>query len=371
MVSGCLGMAAARNPGIDSVRGLSIVLVVMHHLAIRIPLSHTALAAVAPDWLLGALCWNGYESVLVFFVVSGFLITGNALDRWKRLGHPEFRTFYVRRAARILPCLLFLVAVLSVLDLLRVPDYTITRPDQSLGGAVFAALSFHLNWYEAFSGYLPGNWDVLWSLSVEEIFYLGFPVACLLARRGLAPFLVLFCLLALSLPISHGAIRGNELLQEKAYLPGMAAIAAGVLAAVTSRQWRLSRRTGTVLIVLGSFAWCCVLVEEDALWQYMKDATLLVLTAGIAVLMMGLRTLAGTPLPVTGWLRAFGRLSYEVYLTHMFVVFGVLQLAREWGLPDRQGYVLYPAVLCISLWLGWCLARFLSRPADFWIRAMS
>ena len=71
----------ARNPGIDLLRGLAIVLEVFNHLGLRIPLEKSALAGVLPRWLLNRLNWNGYEAVYVFFVISGFLIAGNALRR--------------------------------------------------------------------------------------------------------------------------------------------------------------------------------------------------------------------------------------------------------------------------------------------------
>src|SRR5262245_56207048 len=72
---------ALRNQGIDLLRGLSIALVVMHHVDLRIRLKQTALAAILPARLLGALVHNGYEAVFVFFVISGFLITTNTLGR--------------------------------------------------------------------------------------------------------------------------------------------------------------------------------------------------------------------------------------------------------------------------------------------------
>ena len=63
-----------------------------------------------------------------------------------------------------------LVAVLAMLDLAGVDGYVINKPGQSLHGAIGSAFGLYLNVYEAHNGYLPANWDVLWSLSIEEVF---------------------------------------------------------------------------------------------------------------------------------------------------------------------------------------------------------
>lgn len=360
---------AARNPGIDVLRGLSILLVVLHHLGLgqRLPLKASALADVVPQRLLAALNWNGYEAVFVFFVVSGFLIAGNALARWGELPRIDLRAFYLRRGARILPCLALLVGVLAVLHACGFADYAIRREGQSLGGATLAAFGLYLNWYEGRTGYLPGSWDVLWSLSIEEVFYLGFPLVCLLVRDGRV-LAVLLAVLAASLPFSLAAITDNEIWKEKAYLPGMAAIALGVLAALVAQRWRPRRSLVHAVGCLGLAGLAATMLAMPWLWRLLHDGVMLLLTVSTALLLLALdwRHRAGLSrvLPGTGWLRSMGRLSYEIYLTHMFVVFAVVAAFETSGAGARSGWLWYvPAVL--ACWaLGWLVARAWSLPCE-------
>lgn len=358
----------ARNQGIDLLRGLSILLVVLHHVGLRIPLSKTALGLHLPHELLSALNYNGYEAVFVFFVISGFLITDGSLKRWGALSVISLRGFYVRRMARILPCLVVLVAVLSLLDAVGLKYFTITHQDQSLWRAVVAALGLHLNWYEGHTGYLPGNWDVLWSLSIEEAFYLGFPIACLILapRRILVPVLAL---LAVSLPLSHAALAGNEVWQEKAYLPGMAAIAMGILGALTVARVKPPRRGFTAALLLAGLAGLtAVFVIEGILWATWRDGTMLLLTFSACCTVMACQwwgpTLPWRMPKVLVCLEIWGRLSYEIYLTHMFVVFAVVAAFTALGSDMRDGWFWYLPALFGSWFLGALVARFLSQPAD-------
>ncbi|TDM04925.1 MAG: hypothetical protein C4K60_21065 [Ideonella sp. MAG2] len=220
----------ARSAGIDFLRGLAIVLVVVHHLALpfRLPLGPSHLGDVLPRRIINAISFNGYEAVFLFFVISGFVITHRALQQYGELAHLDWRAFYLRRAGRILPLLAVLLLVLNLFHALGVPGYVVNAPGQSVMGATASALTMSLNWYEGRTNeWLPGAWDVLWSLSIEEAFYLLFPLLCLcLPRRWLVVSLLI---LMLSAPWARAALQGQEIWQEKAYLPGMSAIACGVL----------------------------------------------------------------------------------------------------------------------------------------------
>jgi peptidoglycan/LPS O-acetylase OafA/YrhL len=363
---------STRNPGIDLLRGVSIVLVMLNHVGIRIRLTQGVLAQFLPKWLLNDINFNGSEAVYLFFVISGFLITTNSLMRWGSLGAIDALSFYVRRSSRILPCLLALVAILSVLHLARVPNYVIDQPKQSLPGAVSSAFGLYLNWYEGQTGYLPASWDVLWSLSIEEIFYLGFPLVCLVLRKDwiLAPLLAG---LALSLPLSLASIVGNPIWKEKAYLPGMAGIAMGVLAALVATRFRVTNRIGLrVLEAFGALGVAAVLLFEDNLWPWLGNGTILLLTFSAGCLVLAFHGLAnsesGWTLRGTGWLGSFGRLSYEIYLTHMFVVLTMVRIFRSTGASLKWGVVWYAPALTFSWVLGWLVAKYFSTPAERAIR---
>jgi peptidoglycan/LPS O-acetylase OafA/YrhL len=366
-------VGTARNSRIDLLRGCAILLVVFEHLSQRIPLAPGLLGSLLPSRIIDGVFSHGYEGVFIFFVISGFLITSNSIDRWQRLDRIGLRAFYARRFARIFPCLLALVAALSVLGAFGVKDYVIEQSNQTLPGAAAAAMGFYLNWYEGNTGhYLPGGWDVLWSLSIEEAFYVGFPLVCLIFRRQWL-LVTLLVLLALSLPWTRAAaLSTNEIWHEKAYLPGMAAIATGVLAALLATRTRPKHWT-LPLILIGSFGIAAVLFADDVLWRALHEALLVVLTFSSACLLLAFQkprhSSPDIVLSGVGWLCTFGRLSYEIYLTHMFVIFGVAEVFSITGVSLRFGILWYPP----AIFLVWLLAKLvettLSTPCNRALRA--
>ncbi len=239
------GSATPRFDGVDVLRGISILAVVLLHAYLRLRFAGHSIQPLMPPWLFRVLFLNGNNGVTVFFAVSGFLITYTCLRRFGSLQGVIPRVFYRIRFARIAPLLLLVLAILSVLHLLHAEGFRIAASRATLPRALRAALTFHLNWLEAKRGYLPANWDVLWSLSIEEMFYLFFPLLCLLLlrlRRGMGWFVALLLLFVAMGPFARTVWSADGIAQEKAYLGGFDGIAMGCLAALVL-AWLQHRRS--------------------------------------------------------------------------------------------------------------------------------
>jgi peptidoglycan/LPS O-acetylase OafA/YrhL len=368
-----------RLAGVDVLRGIAAMLVVLRHIHIRFRINGYEVEPFLPEWLHPVLLNSGYYSVICFFVISGFLITRLSLRRWSALHRIPPVDFYALRAARILPCLLLVVAVSSALHLLQLEPFAIRPERGTLGGAVLAALGFHVNWYEGTHGYLPGNWDVMWSLSVEETFYLLFPLACLLLRSPVAMVLGLVPLILIA-PLNRLWFDGIVPWDDYAYLSCFDGIAFGCAAGWLSERRPLNGRAAHVAMCAGVAGVLFIVVFREATTTLGLIATgtnVSVLEISMALVLMAMASGVGSRALSRGTslLRAVGRCSYEVYLTHMFVVFGFF-FAFQMVFPKegmQSDSAIYPAsyvlVLILSVLLGHAVSRYFSEPANRALRA--
>ena len=371
VVSTDVSRSWARLDGVDILRGLAIFFVLMNHVNMRLFLAKIPYTQSLPSQLVSSLVWNGQHGVQMFFAVSGFLITSTSIRRWGSLSRVRVRDFYALRFARIAPLLLLLLVVLCTLHAVGLKNFVVSDKTGGLGAALIAALTFHVNVLEAHRGYLPANWDILWSLSVEEMFYLFFPPVCwLLGRgRGLVAFLLILVVLG---PLGRTALSdGNEVWQEYSYLGGMDAIALGCLTAIVSSRTTIPRGVVRILAGLGTLLVLFILAfsNQAKAWGLERSGLdMTILAIGSCMIIAAAAEIGWKSPRAILPLITLGRRSYEVYLTHMFVVFALFGLFKSAALPIAAVPVLFIGVILISGLVGGWVARFYSEPMNRWIR---
>lgn len=363
--------ALTRLDGVDLLRGLAIFFVLMNHVNMRLLLAHVPYHAHIPNQL-AFLFWDAQRGVQIFFAISGFLITSTTLRRWHSLSQVSLRGFYLMRFARIVPLLFLLLATLTALHFAHLHDFIVSQKTGGLPRALFAALTFHINVLEARRGYLPGNWDILWSLSIEEMFYLFFPVLARLFGRGKFFIILLLTFVALGPFARTTWSHGNETWQEYSYLGGMDAIALGCLTALFLSRHQFSRRATRIMLIVGTLLLVFTLCFLKAVVPLGLAAT------GLDMSLIALATcLIIAAVAKSNWkapvvlspLRNLGQRSYEIYLTHMFIVFALFNLFVLIGKPMLAVIPLFIAVIVISALLGELVARFYSEPLNQAIRS--
>ena len=363
-----------RNSAIDVLRGWAVLVVILLHLNIRVHFDDCALGKWLPKPLFSFLFWSGYQGVIVFFVVSGFLITRRSIARWGTLDRVALGPFYRLRFARIAPMLALFVLVQSLLQSAHVTGFSDEHPAASLPRSIFAAFTFHLNWLEAKVGYLPGAWDVLWSLSVEELFYLGFPLIVRFVRWQLALYLALFAFVAMG-PFARVSPHSNEIWQDHSYLSCMGEIAMGCLAASLTARRAPSQRAAFVLLVAGAglvLFVCYFRSAVNALGLYRSGLYVTVLSVGTAAVLVAVAAVPSctrmTDHALFAPLRVLGEHSYEIYLSHLFVILPAMPVWKRFAAPSLIP-PFYLAVLVGSALLGALLAKAYSKPLNAALRA--
>lgn len=343
------------NPAIDAIRSLSILSVILLHLYIHFPFTNNI-----PQPIFNIIFESGYYGVIVFFVISGFLITKSILNKWGSLQAVKIKAFYCMRFARIMPCLIALIILLSILDFAGAPGFIIHTT--TLSSAVFAALTFHINWLEAKTGYLPGSWDVLWTLSVEEVFYIIFPLLCLLIRNQRL-FVSMLLLLIIIGPFSRTLI-SNEIWQDHSYFSCMDGIAFGILAALLVKNISYPVSKFFLLSGFGLF----VLIFFFRHFVYLIGITEIGLNFTLLELSIALLLIAfnnnSSKLKIIKPLCWYGRDSYEIYLTHMLIITLIATFLK--GLLPL--WTTYSLIILGSGLLGALVEKYYSKPLNLKIR---
>lgn len=358
-----------RNNGIDTLRGLSILLVMLFHCHLHMPFINDFL----PQKLFTIIFSSGYYGVIIFFVISGFLITSVSFKRFGDLKNISFGKFYRMRFARIMPCLIILLAILSILDILGISGFTINTT--SLSQALYSALTFQINWLEGKTGYLPANWDILWSLSIEECFYLLFPLFCLVFRK---PTYFAFAMLGFVIlgPFARVAFTNNEIWADHSYLSCMDGIAIGCISALISHSIKFNKKQLFLIISIGIVLFSFIFIlrkqaYDTGISKIGLNITLLEISIGL--ILIGVQEWSVKEKNSGGlWnaaLRWLGRNSYEIYLIHSFFIIAMANILFNTKTSPLFTLVYYAIAIILSGVASQAISSYFSEPMNHIIRS--
>jgi len=348
-----LGTTALRQsfsylPGLDGLRGLAVLAVIAYHAQQNMPSS----------WMPG-----GFVGVEVFFVISGYLITSLLVVEHENTGRISLGRFWARRARRLLPALFaLLVVTMGIVGFGGAVNDSLREHVRAFRGMWVSAWLYFTNWFQIIAGLSytdstgrPPLLRHLWSLAVEEQFYLVWPLVMWWVLRRFAKHLravgAVFVALAVAITVVVAAVyqsdnlwRTNFLyLSTPTRLPGLLL---GAAAAIFWQPWRWRDPTsprrlravdgialaGLAVIVWSALTWHVTTEDIYGPRGYdllFRGGLLIVAVASLAVVMaaahptsfVGRRVLSLRPLV---WV---GKRSYGLYLWH----WPVFQLTRPRG----------------------------------------
>jgi peptidoglycan/LPS O-acetylase OafA/YrhL len=303
------GFKAKYVPALDGLRGLAILLVITHHQLIPLSLS------------------GGFLGVDLFFVLSGFLITTLLVTEFDATETISLKNFYLRRVLRLGPALaLYLIASLVVTYQLNPADFM--RELRLVG----LALAYSTNWRLAF------GWDmsldptaIIWSLSIEEQFYLVWPLLLLLCLSLRLKRMHL--IIGLIVIIATICLHRRQMWFEGAQLTRLyygtdtradAPLMGCLLALVPQRAFTFPIQRALKFATVA--AWCLLIylvatVHFTDTFLYRGGYTVIALLSGIVTLPAAIQS-STLVVKVLEWqpLRFFGRISYGLYLWHWLML---------------------------------------------------
>lgn len=359
---------------IDLVRTFSIFSVLAYHWAL------TRLVPVNlqgwPAWLWGRVAYNGSLGVCAFFVVSGFLITRLLAEQPEGLLRPNLFDFYKRRIGRIVPLLLLIVllgwilihtaANSPALEMCFKQKNAIFRPVLWL-----SLVTFTFNWYVTlFSGspYIGMQWDLLWSISIEEQFYLFYPLLLRKCsnKKELVQLLVLLFLLGqvirwINVWFYPEALSYNSFQSfDQIALGCLLYLAQDRFGGLLRKRRMASFFCCCLGLVLGSFIYFHVPIHPE-LWWAMCNKPLFAL--GVCLFLLGGLNLSLFEKGLFKSLAFPGKLSYGIYLLHVWVLYLLWDTLKQENVIG--GLLELTAAVLILAWISY---RYFEMPVNLWIR---
>jgi peptidoglycan/LPS O-acetylase OafA/YrhL len=352
------GQRAALSPKggriaeLDGLRGIAILLVLVFHYAPK----------TGPLKFLGDVFGIGWTGVDLFFVLSGFLITGILLDS---VGHAHYyRNFIVRRSLRIFPLYYACLVLYGMLS--YVPSPIHWKEFLTIGGGW---------WYVGYLGnvqvFVQNAWPgaailtPLWSLQVEEQFYLSFPfLVWATKRQTLAWILAGSVAVALVLRIALVVALPKNLMGTYALMPcRMDALAMGGLVAIATRQspdWLKGRWIGWMTaLAAATFLLICGFVNSSPWSSLMRTVGYTAIDlafTGVLVILISWRQPLLLGLCRVRFLTWTGTISYGLYLLHI----PAKVIAQRWLSPwlgvsqsSSTEFWLMMAVAMGMAWISW------------------
>ncbi|SHI26793.1 acyltransferase family protein [Desulfosporosinus lacus] len=315
---GLQGNSIGYMPGLDGLRALAVFAVIAYHLNLT--------------WVPGGLL-----GVSLFFVLSGYLITNILLKQWEQSGGIDLKDFWLRRARRLLPAFFVMLTGVMSWVMLCAPERLAALKQEALAAVFYTSnwyLIFHqVSYFESFGP--PSPLGHLWSLAVEEQFYLFWPLLLVMGLRGfrqrkwiiggtIAVALTSAAAMALIYIPGHDPSRVYYGTDTRAF-----ALLAGAVPAMVWPSWKmnpdLSGKKKIALDLAGILGLLVILLMIGKTNQYqtsLYQGGLLLYSVAAACLVAVLAHPASYLSRLFGWgpLRWLGECSYGIYLWHYPVI---------------------------------------------------
>jgi peptidoglycan/LPS O-acetylase OafA/YrhL len=296
-----------RDLRLDGIRGIAVLFVLLYHTA-------TPIRILGTDYRLLPGGWIGVD---VFFVLSGYLITRLLLVELQAEGRIDARAFFIRRLRRLMPALVVLLAVwllVTQTGLLTVRALGSTYADPGLAFVpVVGAFTLLYNWLLAFDQPTPMGMGHLWTLSVEEQFYVVWVAMFLLVAAKIArPRIALWSLVAAggvgSLLLTAAEVGSSR---DFAYFSSPTSALGLLVGATVALSPRLRGGNLCAAAGLATIVVCALFVPDTA--PMLLTSAVLATCVGTAMLICGGGAWLDRVLTLS-WLRYAGRRSYAMYL---------------------------------------------------------